>query len=165
MVKEQKAGPTQTFFIKLITTFFFVGYLPLIPGTFGSVAGLLIYLVSGKSFYLLLFVTFLVLILGFSLSGRAAKLFSRRDPPQIVIDEIAGMLISFLAIPGGHDKVTLLLGFMIFRIIDTLKPYPANRFQLIEGGLGIMGDDIIAGLYTNFILRLIFLLKYSSCSI
>jgi len=82
-----------------------------------------------------------------------------------VIDEINGMLIGFFALPYGHlgspqDRLFLLSGFIIFRIFDALKPYPANRLQRLGGSLGIMGDDIIAGIYTNIILRilLIFLL-------
>ena len=108
----------------------------------------------------------LILISGFLLSGKAAKLFSRPDPPQIVIDEINGMFICFLGLfPGqigeGPDRLILILGFIIFRILDVLKPFPANRFNRLRGSLGIMGDDIVAGVYTNIILRLIlsFLLK------
>ena len=93
------------------------------------------------------------MILGFYLSGKAAKLFNRRDPPQIVIDEINGMLITFLGLPA--DKVTLIAGFVIFRILDAVKPYPANRLHHQGGSLGIMGDDFIAGIYANFTLRLI----------
>jgi phosphatidylglycerophosphatase A len=149
---------------KLITTCFYLGYLPLIPGTFASVAGLYIYILFRESFYLLLLVHCLIIILGFLLSGKTAKLFNRRDPRQIVIDEINGMLIGFLGLSYGHltsgqDRLFLLSGFIIFRIFDALKPYPANRLQRIGGSLGIMGDDIVAGIYTNIILRalLIFL--------
>jgi len=96
------------------------------------------------------------MIAGFILTGRVAKLFNRRDPPQIVIDEINGILISFLGIPT--DKLILLLGFIIFRLLDATKPYPANRLHRLGGSFGIIGDDIIAGIYTNFTLRLILLL-------
>ena len=144
------------FFTKLITTFFYIGYLPLIPGTFGSIAGVFIYTLIKENPYLLILIGSFITILGFLLTSKAAKLFNRRDPPQIVIDEISGMLISFLGIPG--DKLTLLIGFIIFRILDATKPYPTNRLHRLGGSLGIMGDDIIAGIYTNFTLRLIFLL-------
>ena len=105
----------------------------------------------------------LTMILGFLLAGGTAKLFIRRDPPQIVIDEINGMLISFLALPLGQvampvDRLILIAGFVIFRILDVIKPYPANRFQRQQGSLGIMGDDIVAGIYTNLILRLVIFL-------
>ena len=99
------------------------------------------------------------------MAGKTAKLFKRRDPPQIVIDEINGMLIGFLGLSFGQagilaDRLILLGGFIIFRIFDALKPYPANRLHRLDGSFGIMGDDIVAGIYTNLILRvlLIFLL-------
>lgn len=149
-----------SFLTKLITTFFFLGYLPLIPGTFGSVAGLFIYFLLRENFFLLILLSFLIIISGFLLAGKAAELFNRRDPPQIVIDEISGMLVSFLALPvgqagfSGNEKSILLLGFIIFRILDAVKPYPANRLHRQKGSLGIMGDDLIAGIYTNLILRI-----------
>jgi phosphatidylglycerophosphatase A len=143
------------FLTKLVTTSFFVGYLPLIPGTFGSVVGLFIYVILVENLCFLLLVNSLIIISGFLLAGKAAKLFNRRDPPQIVIDEIGGMLISFLGIPA--DKPFLITGFIIFRILDAIKPYPANRFQRLQGSIGIMGDDIMAGIYTNLILHLILL--------
>ena len=148
---------------KFITTFFCLGYLPLIPGTFGSVVGLFIYILLKKNFHLLILVHCLRLILGFLLSGQAAKLFKRKDPPQIVIDEINGMLISLLALPTEgtgifNDKLILITGFAIFRVLDAVKPYPADLLQHREGSLGIMGDDIVAGAYTNIILRLVIFL-------
>lgn len=145
---------------KLIATFFYIGYLPLIPGTFGSLAGFLIYILLRETFYVLTLVHLSVIILGFLFAGSAAKAFKRRDPPQIVIDEINGILISFFALPiaqagAGVDKPMLIAGFIIFRILDAIKPYPANLLQRRHGSLGIMGDDIIAGIYTNLILRII----------
>ncbi|MBU1871695.1 MAG: phosphatidylglycerophosphatase A [Candidatus Omnitrophica bacterium] len=134
----------------------------MIPGTFGSLAGFFIFIILKGNPYVLFSVTSLTLIMGFLLSGKAARLFSQSDSPRIVIDEVSGMLISFLGLPvallAGLNPA-LVSGFIIFRIIDTIKIYPANRFHRLQGSLGIMGDDIIAGLYTNLILRLIFLLK------
>ena len=151
---------------KIITTFFYLGYLPLIPGTFGSLVALIIYYFLKRSYYLLIPFHSLILILGFLLAGKTAKLFNRQDPPQIVIDEMNGMFICFLGLPPGQigespDMLILFLGFIIFRILDTLKPFPANRFHRQGGSLGIMGDDIVAAIYTNIILRFIlsFLLK------
>jgi phosphatidylglycerophosphatase A len=144
---------------KLITTFFYLGYLPFIPGTFGSIAGLFIYIFLRENIYLLVLANVLIMVLGFLCAGKTAKAFNRRDPPQIVIDEMNGMLISFLVLPtqGGGEyfgNLGIILGFIIFRIFDSLKPYPANRLHRWGGSLGIMGDDIIAGIYTNLILRL-----------
>ncbi len=147
------------FFIKVITTFFFTGYFPLIPGTFVSVIGLLIYVYVKANPVWLIVAVCITVILGFSFSGRAAAgIFKHRDPPQIVIDEVSGILISFLGVPVKDIKI-LLAGFFVFRILDTVKLFPANRFQRLPGSLGIMGDDIIAAIYTNIFLQIIFLLK------
>ncbi|MFC1658257.1 phosphatidylglycerophosphatase A [Candidatus Omnitrophota bacterium] len=147
------------FFIKLVASFFFVGYLPFFPGTFGSIAGLFIYIVLSGNIYILSFTAALIIILGFIFSGRAAKLFQHRDSPYIVIDEVSGMLVSLLGVPVDN-KLILLAGLIIFRALDISKFYPAGLFQRRDTSLGIMGDDITAGIYTNLILRalLIFLL-------
>ena len=148
----RKSSP-KIFFIKLVTTFFYVGYLPLIPGTFASVVGLLLYAGLRERFNLLIPTHIVIMTLGFLFCGKAAKLFSRRDPPQVVIDEVNGIFLSFLGLSA--DRFILLAGFCIFRVFDALKPYPANRFQRRWGSIGIMGDDIIAAIYTNLLLRLI----------
>lgn len=149
----------QGFLIKLITTFFFIGYIPLIPGTFGSLAGIFIYALLKNNFLVFSLCIFLFIGLGFLLCGKAAGLFSRRDPPQIIIDEICGIFVSFFALPLGQGNIyasgrtILLAGFIIFRIFDAIKPFPANYFHHRRGSLGIMGDDLVAGLYTNLVLR------------
>lgn len=150
---------------KSITTFFYLGYLPLIPGTYGSIAGLFIYLFLRQNLFILVSLHSIIALLGFLFAGDvAARLFKRRDPRQIVIDEINGMLVSFIGLPTSvsisiagitTDKFILIAGFVIFRILDALKPYPANLLHKLHGSLGIMGDDIVAGVYTNLILRLI----------
>ena len=94
-----------------------------------------------------------LLILGFWTSGRAEKLMKTKDPRPVVIDEIAGMWISLLFLPY---QVRYFLGaFVLFRVFDVLKPFPANRSQSLAGGLGIMMDDLIAALYTIMALRMI----------
>ena len=127
----------------------------MIPGTFGSIAGLLIYIFLSNNSYLLFLVTCVIVILGFLLSGKSAKLYKRRDPACIVIDELSGMLISFLGLPVNRNLALLLAGFIIFRSLDVIKVYPAGWFQRREGSLGIMSDDLVAGIYTNLILRVL----------
>ena len=140
-------------FIKLISTFFYVGYLPFIPGTFGSLAGVfLIYFIQNNTFLYLL-VTLVLLIMGFCTAGKAAELFKRPDPKYVVIDEVAGMLVSFLFLP--YDLKLLIIGFFIFRVLDTLKPFPASRLERLHGSAGIMSDDLAAGIYTNIILQVV----------
>jgi len=149
------------FLIKLTSTFFYCGYLPLISGTFGSLAGLgLYYLVRGNAI-LYLGVTLGVILAGFFVCGRAEREFKRKDPKYVVIDEVAGMLVSLAFLP--FNSLIVILGFFLFRLLDTLKPYPASYFQNAKGSIGIMGDDLVVALYTNFILQAV--LRLASCRI
>lgn len=142
------------FIIKTVSTFFYVGYLPLIPGTFGSLAGVfLFYIMRGSSFTHAL-VTLLLFWLGFLVSGKAEKLFQRKDPSFVVIDEVSGMLLSLLFIP--FDSRFIILAFILFRLFDTLKPYPIDKLQDLKGSRGIMCDDLVAGLYANVVLQIVF---------
>ena len=136
---------------KIIATFFYVGYLPFIPGTFGSAAALLLYifLKPGPLAQYAFLVIFL--FLGFYFSGKAEKQFNSKDPKYIVIDEVAGMFLTLLFVP--LDLRLLVIGFLLFRVLDTVKPYPADRLQNLNGSAGIMLDDIVAGLYANIILQ------------
>ena len=142
------------FLVKAISSVLFIGYLPLLPGSFGSLAAVgLIYLlkVSNSGTYFIF--TFCVIILGLLTSGRMEKLLDKKDPGCIVIDEVAGMLIALSFMP--INKKTVFLAFFIFRILDMLKPYPAGRLQHLRGSLGVMTDDLIAGIYTNVVLLVI----------
>ena len=89
------------------------------------------------------------------------RLSGKKDPGCIVIDEVAGMLIALSFMPA--DLKIIFLGFLIFRILDTLKPYPAGRLQHLRGSVGVMADDLIAGIYTNIVLQAI--LKLASFQI
>ncbi len=132
-------------------TFFYVGFLPLIPGTFGSIAGIILYFFVKNNIYVFMVSLALVIILGLVFSGRAERIFQKKDASFIVIDEVAGMLLSLMFLP--FDIKLVALAFLIFRALDTLKPFPAGALQELRGSLGIMSDDIIAGLYTNIILQ------------
>jgi len=144
----------------VLASVFFVGYLPLIPGTFGSFAGLGIFFLLRRNMPAALFATLLIMVLGFVVSGRAEKALGRKDHRCIVIDEVAGMLLSLLALPC-YGIETFIAAFFLFRLLDTLKPYPAGSFESNPGALGIMGDDIIAGAYVNIILQVV--LRLASC--
>ena len=146
------------FIIKAVSTCFFLGYLPLVPGTFGSLLGLLLFCLIRNNIVVQLGATILITIAGFIVCGRAEELFNRKDPKYIVIDEVAGMLIALLFIP--YDFRILIIGFVLFRILDAIKPYPLSGLQKLKGSLGVMSDDIIAGLYTNALLQLV--LRFSS---
>ncbi len=140
-------------FVKIISTFFYVGFIPFIPGTAASLVALLIFLfIKGNPTMHVLFILFF-LCLGSLVTGKAEKLFGKKDPSCVVIDEILGMFISLMLLP--YDIRLAVAGFVIFRILDIIKPYPANKFQLYKGSLGIMSDDIVAGIYTNIILQFV----------
>jgi phosphatidylglycerophosphatase A len=141
------------FLTKTISTFFYSGYFPLIPGTAGSLAGLALYFLLKDDPLAYIFVLSVLLILGFLVSGQAEKVFGRKDPPCVVIDEVCGMLLSLLFLP--YDIKLVIIAFLIFRILDTLKPYPIGSFEKLKGGFGVMSDDIIAGLYANLILQVV----------
>lgn len=144
-----------SFLIKLVCTVGFLGYLPAAPGTWGSLAGLAVAIASRNDPVTLGFALAVSLALGFAFSGRAEKVFGRKDSSHIVIDEVAGMLITLLFIP--YDLKLVLIGFLMFRIFDTVKPFPANKLQELKGSTGVMIDDIIAGIYANLVLQIIHL--------
>ena len=138
--------------IKILSTFFYIGYLPLIPGTFASIAGVFLFYFLKDNLLIYIFSILFLLLIGILVGERAEEVFQRKDCPFIVIDEVLGMLLSLIFIP--YDIKLVIIAFVIFRILDTLKPYPASMLQNLKGGIGIMGDDIVAGLYTNIILQL-----------
>ncbi len=133
---------------KLIATALFSGYAPFAPGTVGSLLAVLIYwfLINSNLFLLLLSLCFF--ILGIFTSEE----FERRDghdPSVVVIDEVVGMWISLLFFE--KKILNVFLAFLIFRIMDVLKPFPASRFDKMKGGFGIMMDDVVAGIYANIL--------------
>ncbi|MFH1640600.1 MAG: phosphatidylglycerophosphatase A [Candidatus Omnitrophota bacterium] len=141
------------FAVRVISSCFYLGYLPLIPGTFASLAGVFIFFLVRGSLAAHIILTLILIILGFTVSSRAERIFEKKDARYIVIDEVSGMLISFLFVP--FDLRVVIIGFFLFRILDTFKPYPADRIQEFKGSIGVMGDDITAGVYTNIILQVV----------
>ena len=83
----------------------------------------------------------------------AERYFGGIDPGHVVIDEVVGMLITLAFVPVGWSAAAA--GFVLFRIFDVIKPYPAGRFERLHGGLGVMADDVMAGVYANLALRLL----------
>jgi phosphatidylglycerophosphatase A len=138
---------------KFIATFFCAGYFPLIPGTFGSLVALSLFFLIDPKPPAQVGLLAVFLLLGFYFSGKAEKLFASKDPKQIVIDEVAGMFLTLLFVP--FDLKLLAIAFLLFRVLDTLKPFPADRLQNLGGSAGIMLDDIVAGLYANLILQFV----------
>jgi phosphatidylglycerophosphatase A len=144
----------------LIATGFYSGYLPKAPGTWGSLVGLLLFfLLHTLSLPVYLAVVAGLFVVGSSAAGEAEKILDNRDPGVVVIDEIVGMLITMIAVPV--TPLTMALGFILFRIFDIVKPFPVNIFdQRFHGGLGIMLDDVVAGIYSLISLQLIIFLVF-----
>jgi len=131
------------------------GYLPKAPGTWGSLVGVALWYAC-RNLELIPYagITIAVFIAGTVCAGSAEKIVNQGDPGLVVIDEIAGQMIALAGAP--HHPVAALLAFLTFRIFDILKPFPANWLDRhIHGGLGIMLDDVAAGLYSLLVLHLV----------
>jgi phosphatidylglycerophosphatase A len=100
--------------------------------------------------------------LGFIASGRVEKIMGEKDPGEIIIDEFSGMLISLYRIPPSMGYVVT--GFLLFRFFDIVKPKPIRNLEKLKGGIGIMSDDIIAGVYTNIILQFVYIVSLTCTS-
>src|SRR5207245_197328 len=118
------------------------GWVPVAPGTVGSALTVLVlWLVPFSRAGLVVFFV-VVTLAGTWAAHRAERVLGRKDPGAIVIDEVAGMTLSVLAFP--LTLPTLVTGFLLFRVFDTVKPFPARASQRVRGGLGVMVDDLIA---------------------
>lgn len=139
------------FLAKMLGTLCYIGYMPVFPGTWASVAAVLVFLAlksHPQAYYL---VAGLTILAGFLVSGRAEKAFKRKDPSCVVIDEAAGMFVSLIGMPP--TLYTAVCAFILFRAFDIIKPFPLKRIQKLNGSAGIMGDDLVAGVYANIILQ------------
>lgn len=137
----------------LFATSLGVGYLPFAPGTFGSIAGLLAWVVLPGGLVAHAAFVVAIFIAGAWSGGVAEAHFRRADPGPVVIDEVMGMLITLFGNPVGW--MGALVGFLLFRLFDVIKPYPSNRLERLPGGIGIMADDAMAAVYANLALRVL----------
>ena len=137
----------------LIATCGYLGYAPLAPGTVGSAAGVaLFYAIRATGSTTLEIAAILILLaVGVWSSTLAEEHFGGLDPGPVVIDEVAGMLITLALLPVNATGV--IVGFLAFRILDVIKPWPAGRFESLHGGIGVMADDMMAAVYGNLIMR------------
>ena len=131
------------------------GLIPKAPGTFGTIAAIPLYLLMQPLPLLnYLILTFAFFVVGIWLSAEAIKVFKRDDPSEVVWDEVVGLLVTMIAAPAG--LLWVLLGFVLFRIFDIWKPWPVSLAdKKLHGGLGIMLDDVIAGIYALIVLQVI----------
>lgn len=138
--------------VRMLSTFFSVGNFPVGPGSMASAVGVLLYMAVEKVFVLYALLLIIVCVVGFKVSGRMEDLLKAKDPSCIVIDEVAGVLIAFFALPLTWPVI--ITAFFLFRAFDMFKLYPVNKFDDMGGGYGIMMDDIVAGIYTNLTMQL-----------
>ena len=151
--------------IKLLATGFGAGLAPVAPGTTGTLVGVLICLIFSPLHWLLrLLIVIFLLVLAIYIAERAEQVYRKKDDQRIVIDEIAGFQVTMLpiAITGLHlTGLHLLVGFVLFRIFDILKPFPIANLQRLPGGWGVVIDDVAAGIYAGIVLLLLtYLLKF-----
>ena len=141
--------------VLFFSTGFYSGYIPFAPGTFGTLTALpLCYLLSFCSPGGGAVVIAAVIVLAVWLADSSEKLIGKKDPGCIVIDEIAGMLVTLAGLP--FNFFTVAAGFILFRVLDIFKPFPIRTLERkIPGGAGIVIDDIVAGIIANITLRII----------
>lgn len=130
-----------------------IGYVPFAPGTFGAAAGLLLWLALPPQPVAQAVAILLLFGAGVWSGTEAERHFGRVDPGEVVIDEVMGMLVTLFLNPVAWAGATL--GFLLFRLMDVIKPYPANRLERLHGGAGVMADDFMAAVYANLALRVI----------
>jgi len=150
--------PNQTktdYLVRAFATGFGAGRMPLAPGTWGAAEGLLLVILIHiflPSYQLtVIWALFVVLgVLAVLAADRMARLEEDPDPQNVVADEMVGQMVCFLWVPV--TPATLILGFAFFRLFDISKPFPAGRAEHLPGGLGIIGDDLIAGVYAGLVI-------------
>lgn len=156
-----KQSPRVHFLPRMIATVGSIGYSPLAPGTMGSLAIALVFLLLPP--YLPIWPQVAGLLILFALAVWSAQAmaaaheqatFGKIDPQEVVIDEVMGMAVTLAFLPLNFKTVGL--GFLLFRLFDVTKPFPVRRFEKLPGGWGIVMDDVMAGIYANAGLRIIF---------
>jgi phosphatidylglycerophosphatase A len=128
-----------------------VGYVPFASGTFGSLAGLALWWALPASPVVQLIAALGLFVLGAWSAHVAERHFNNTDPGPVVIDEVMGMVITLIWSPRTWPAAVA--GFLLFRLFDIVKPYPANRLERLHGGLGVMADDAMAAIYANIALQ------------
>lgn len=130
----------------IVATGLGVGYAPVVPGTFGSLPGVLLAWILGTTGgpQAVAVGAALVIALGFWSAGAAARHLGATDPRPVVVDEIAGQMLTLLLVPP--TPLLLVLGFFVFRVLDVVKPFPIRRLEALPGSSGIMADDLAAGM-------------------
>ncbi|MDA8173128.1 MAG: phosphatidylglycerophosphatase A [Nitrospiraceae bacterium] len=136
--------------LKWTATLLGLGYVPFAPGTFGTAAAAIFTWAARPGMYALLAITVIVTVFGAVAAGNAEKELGK-DSSRIIIDEVAGYLTTVLFLPLSLGVI--IWAFVLFRLFDILKPPPINLLERLPGGIGVMADDIGAGVFANTVLR------------
>jgi phosphatidylglycerophosphatase A len=136
-----------------IATCGYLGYAPIAPGTFGSAAGLALFFAIRATGSVTVEISAIIVLFAIGIwSGTVAEHhFGGIDPGPVVLDEVVGMLITLVLLPVNTTGAVV--GFLVFRVLDVVKPWPSARFEKLPGGLGVMADDGMAAVYGNLVMR------------
>ncbi|MBP9120628.1 MAG: phosphatidylglycerophosphatase A [Ignavibacterium sp.] len=139
-------------FEKLIGSGFYTGYVPIASGTFGSLVAIVIYIIPGfERLEIIIPAIILLFSYGLFVSSKFEKVYGK-DPSQCTVDEVVGTWIALIALPKSF--LIVFTTFLIWRVLDIIKPFPARSSEKLPGGFGIMIDDVISGFYTVVIVHL-----------
>ena len=158
--KEKAIRPLDRFAYALATGFG-AGFVPIAPGTVGAAEGVAIYVIiaalhlpASMSISVFVAANIIVFAVGVWASNRACRITGLKDPRLVVIDEVSGKLIALtpLALLSWFSIPAVVIGFLLFRVFDIFKPYPIRKLELLPSGLGVMADDVLAGIYAAVLL-------------
>ncbi len=143
--------------VKFLATGVYLGLLPRAPGTFGSLGALSIAYILLTSFSLVhyMIATFVFVLFAILICKLYEAFFNKHDAKEVVIDEVAGILITMVGLPITWQS--FVLGFLLFRLFDIWKPFPISWMDKnIKGGVGVVADDLVAGIFSSFILQIVY---------
>lgn len=143
---------------RMIASLFYVGFIPGMPGTYGSIITALIFvgiysLTDQIQPVIHLSAVCMITLIGIWASAEISRKTGVEDPSYIIIDEVAGQLLTFLFLPV--TGLNIILGILAFRTFDIWKPYPIRKLERLGKGVGVMADDLLAGIYGNIVLQII----------
>lgn len=183
-IKQSSPARTATDYFAISIATCGVGFLPLAPGTWGSLVGVGLYLLLRGLFMTILwplagrnqlnllhigyalvtlelFAVAVVSAIGTWAATRTEQLSGKKDPGKVVIDEVAGQMLALTAMPMEVESWwTIILAFLLFRFFDIVKPYPARKLESLPAGLGIMSDDLVAGVYAAMMVALVVTVRW-----
>ncbi len=139
--------------IKILATFFGVGYFPLMRGTLSALAVFPAYYFIKDNAVVYTVTILLLCITGFFISDKAERIFKRKDASEITIDDACGALIALFLIP--QRPLCIITAFILYRVFDIIKVPPARQLEALKGGYGIMLDDIVVGAYANIAVQIL----------